>query len=152
MTNIEILETFLDEKTEAEMIALSKLWEDEDISYGYHANERSDIEGNRIFAAFDSGKMIGYIFGKSRITDNLSSIIPKNEEFFEVEELYVHPQYRSKGVGRKLFTFAEEAVKGSYRYISLGTSTKNYRAILHFYIDEVGMDFHSARLFKKIEG
>jgi hypothetical protein len=33
----------------------------------------------------------------------------------------------------------------------LTTATKNFRAILHFYIDELGMDFWSARLFKKIK-
>ena len=34
--------------------------------------------------------------------------------------------------------------------IMLIAAAKNYRAILHFYIDELGMDFWSARLFKKI--
>ena len=31
------------------------------------------------------------------------------------------------------------------------TATKNFRAILRFYIDELGMAFWSARLYKKIE-
>jgi len=34
-------------------------------------------------------------------------------------------------------------------YIVACTSTKNYKAILHFYIYEVGMIFHSASLYKK---
>jgi len=34
-------------------------------------------------------------------------------------------------------------------YIVACTATKNYKAILHFYIDEVGMIFHSASLYKK---
>ena len=34
--------------------------------------------------------------------------------------------------------------------IMLITATKNFRAILHFYIDELGMDFWSTSLFKKI--
>ena len=33
----------------------------------------------------------------------------------------------------------------------VGTATKNYRAILHFYIDELGMEFWSARLFKRLK-
>lgn len=147
---MEIREIQLDEKTAAELIALSKLWESENISYGYHANEISDIEGNRIFAALEDGGIIGYLFGRNRKIDNLSSVIPKDSTVFEVEELYVLPQHRSKGLGKKLFMYAEEAVRAKAEYISLGTATKNYRAILHFYIDEVGMDFHSARLFKRI--
>ena len=35
-------------------------------------------------------------------------------------------------------------------YFVLGTATKNWKAILHFYLDEIGMDFWSARLFKKL--
>jgi len=35
-------------------------------------------------------------------------------------------------------------------FIMLSTATKNYKSILHFYIDELGMDFWNARLFKKI--
>jgi hypothetical protein len=33
----------------------------------------------------------------------------------------------------------------------LSTATKNARAILHFYLDELGMEFWSARLFKSLE-
>jgi len=32
----------------------------------------------------------------------------------------------------------------------LSTATKDYKRILHFYIDEMGMDFWTARLFKKL--
>ena len=58
------------------------------------------------------------------------------------------PEYRSRGVGRALFRLAEEAVSGEADLLTLGTATKNHRAILHFYIDELGMTFWSARLFK----
>jgi hypothetical protein len=32
----------------------------------------------------------------------------------------------------------------------LSTATKNWKAIFHFYLDELGMKFWSARLFKKV--
>ena len=51
----------------------------------------------------------------------------------------------------KLFRFAEEAVKTEAEYIVLSTATKNWKAIFHFYLDELDMTFWSARLFKKIE-
>ena len=71
--------------------------------------------------------------------------------FFEIEELYVVPGHRSEGIGRALFCFAEQAVKAAgIEFIMLSTATKNYKRILHFYIDELGMDFWSARLFKKL--
>ena len=35
-------------------------------------------------------------------------------------------------------------------YLMLSTATKDCKRILHFYLDELGMDFWSARLFKKL--
>ena len=45
---------------------------------------------------------------------------------------------------------AEEEVKKETEYITLGTSTHDYKKIFHFYIEEVGMSFHSALFLKKI--
>ena len=70
--------------------------------------------------------------------------------YFEVEELYVCPADRSRGVGRRLFALAEEAAAGEADFLMLSTATKNWRAILHFYVEELGMEFWSARLFKPI--
>ena len=72
--------------------------------------------------------------------------------YFELEELYVVPERRSQGIGRELFSFAEKTLGGEAAYILLGTATKDWRRILHFYLDELGMDFWSARLFKKTTG
>ena len=71
--------------------------------------------------------------------------------FFEVEELYVMPSYRSKGIGARLFQFTEESVSAEVDYMMLSTATKNWKAIFHFYLDELDMTFWSARLFKRIK-
>ena len=84
------------------------------------------------------------------MTEKNSSIMPAGTAVFEVEELYVKPAYRSKGFGRKLFAFMEQAVKEEADCVMLSTATKNWKAILHFYLDELDMDFWSARLFKKL--
>ena len=60
------------------------------------------------------------------------------------------PEWRSQGVGSALFRYMETRVRPDAEYLMLGTATKNYKAILHFYIDELGMDFWSAALFKKL--
>ncbi|MBQ3880048.1 MAG: GNAT family N-acetyltransferase, partial [Oscillospiraceae bacterium] len=69
---------------------------------------------------------------------------------FEVEELYVIPSHRSQGVGAALFAYAEEAVKAECDYLLLSTATKNWRAVFHFYLDVMDMQFWSARLYKRI--
>ena len=79
----------------------------------------------------------------------MTSIIPKGTACFEVVEIFVEEEYRNQGIGRSLFEYMESNIDDEY--IVLSTATKNHKAILHFYIDEVGMNFHSAFLFKKTE-
>lgn len=139
-----------DETVLARLIAFSEDWAAEDSCYGYRPNGRSDIEGNRIFLAEDGGNTVGYLFGKVYRSKNMKSVMPEGTPYFEVEELYVVPERRSRGIGKKLFEYVEQAVRAEAEYIVLSTATKNRTAILHFYLDELDMTFWSARLFKKI--
>ena len=146
-----IREVELNEDMIRQLISLSKDWAEENSCYGYRENERSDIEGNRVFAVEEENTIIGYLFGHKENSEKASSIMPDGTPFFEVEELYVKPEYRSQGIGQKLFCFAEEAVSGEAEYIMLSTATKNWKAIFHFYLEECGMEFWSARLYRKIQ-
>ena len=133
------------------LIAMSGYWEAEGSTYGYRKNDAADIEGNRIFLAEEDGEILGYLLGKEEKAQRASSIMADGTPYFEIEELYVIPQHRSQGVGRALFAYAEQAVKDTgCDFLMLSTATKDYKSILHFYIDELGMDFWSARLFKKL--
>ena len=133
------------------LISLSKDWEVEDSCYGYRANEKADIDGNRVFLAEENGEILGYLFGKMYKAENMKSIIPDETPYFEVEELFVVSSRRSKGIGSALFRYAENILKTDTDYILLSTATKNYKAVLNFYLDELDMNFWSARLFKKIK-
>lgn len=143
-------EVELNDETMQRLIALSADWEAEQSCYGYRENTAEDIVGNRVFLAEEGGGIIGYLFGHIETAKNIRSILPDGTSFFEIEELYVRPEYRSRGVGKALFGCAEAVLKRETTFLLLSTATKNWRAVLHFYIDEVGMDFWSARLFKKI--
>lgn len=148
---MRICEAELNEELLEKLIGLSADWEAENSTYGYRKNDRSDIEGNRIFLAEEHGEILGYLFGHMEKSERMRSIMPEGTPYFEIEELYVQPSHRSRGIGRALFACAEETVcKEGLGYILLSTATKNYRAILHFYIDELDMDFWSARLYKKL--
>lgn len=132
------------------LITLSADWEAENNCRGYRKNGRGNLEGNRIFVAEESGEIIGYLFGKLEKSKDQGAVVPDGTDYFEVEELYVKPACRSHGVGSALFRYVEEQVRPEAEYLMLGTATKDHRAILHFYIDELGMEFWSARLFKKL--
>ena len=148
---MKIHEVDLNDEVLEQLIRFSEDWAAEDSCYGYRPNDKTDIEGNRIFFAEDGSTVTGYLFGRICRSEQMKSIMPEGTPYFEVEELYVVPEMRSRGIGAKLFRFAEETVKSEAEYMVLSTATKNWKAIFHFYLDELDMKFWSARLFKKIE-
>ena len=134
-----------------ELIALSALWEKEDSCYGYRTNTKEDVEGNRIFLAEEDGEVLGYLFGKVYASKNMRSVMAEGTPYFEVEELYVLPPRRREGIGAALFRYAEQTLKPDARFLVLSTAAKNWQAVFRFYLDELGMTFWSARLFKEIQ-
>ena len=132
------------------LLELSLMWEKEDSCYGYRANMEDDLRDRYILAAYDD-ELIAYIFGKEEIQDKQTSVIDKNMHYFEIEEIYVHPSYRSRGIGKQLMESLEkELKKKGLEMMMLSTATKNWKAIMHFYIDEIEMTFWSARLYKRL--
>lgn len=132
------------------LLELSLMWEKEDSCYGYRANTEDNFQDCYILAAYDD-ELIAYVFGKEEIQEKQTSVIDKNMHYFEIEELYVHPSYRSCGIGKQLMESLEkELKKKGLEMMMLSTATKNWKAIMHFYIDEVGMNFWSARLYKHL--
>ncbi len=146
----EVSEVELTDEVCARLIELSQAWEDEDSCYGYLANTRADIEGHRIFVARDQGEIIGFLLSSMRVAHDISSITPDGTEYFEIDELYVAAEHRGRGAGAALFERAQQAAGEVAEYMMLGTASKNWRAVLHFYIDRMGMDYWSARLFKRL--
>ena len=72
-----IHEVNLNEEVLDQLIRFSEDWAAEDSCYGYRPNEKSDIEGNRIFFAEDGNTVIGYLFGKVCQSEQMKSIMPE---------------------------------------------------------------------------
>lgn len=138
---------------EDELIEMSDEWEKEFSSIGYLKNESKDLENQRLIVALDTNtnKLAGYLYGHKYKTRNSSATIPENSKVFELEEIYVKKEYRSRGIGTTMFNAMEEKLKKEgVSYITLTTKTKDYKKIFHFYIEEMGMTFWHARLFKEL--
>ena len=133
-----------------QLISLSEDWEKENSCHGYQTNSLDDIKGNQIFLAVENDIVIGYLLGHKEVAEKTTSVYQAGTKSFEIEELYVKPSFRRRGIGKRIFEYVEKQVADEVDIIMLSTASKNYRAILHFYIDELGMEFWSARLFKKI--
>ena len=145
---MEFKKATFDEETVKQLIDLSYIWEKEENTWGLRHNEKSDL-GKVCYVAIDKDKIVGYIFGDYSINETHQSFAKKGDMFFDVMELYVLPEYRNQGIGRKLFSLIEEEAQKEADFIVLSTATKDYRKILKFYLENVDMSFHSAFLFKK---
>ena len=145
--------TFTDEVV-AQLINLSHIWAEEDITNGLIPNTREDLK-EPCYIALDDNTIVGYIFGHFYNNEKKVSIpqgeIPIGERCFDIDELYVLKQYRNQGIGKNLYLLLEKEVKDEVKFITLGTSTRDYRKIFHFYIEEVDMSFHSAFIYKKLD-
>ena len=130
------------------LIELSHCWAEEGCSHGIVPNTEEDLK-EPLYTARDEGKLIGYIFGHFYTAEKRTSYIEPGSRCFEVDEFYVLPEYRSRGIGRQLFSVIEAEAMQNAEYLTLATSTKDYRKILRFYTETAGMDFHSAFLIKK---
>lgn len=127
-----VKECDLTAQVERELLEMSADWAAENSTYGYYANGRSELEGNRIFLAREGGEVLGYLLGHGEQAQKQSSIMEAGTAFFEVEELYVRPEYRGQGVGKALFSFAQERAKAEgMKLLMLSTATKAYKRILH---------------------
>ena len=146
---IEIREIPLTEDAARQLIALSRAWKEENCSNGMVENAREDLR-QPVFAALEGEKIVGYAFGHVYTADKKVSSIPLGSACFDVDELYVLPAYRSQGVGGRLFRAIEAYAKDQARFITLATSTKDYRRVLKFYAEQNGMDFHNAFLTKTL--
>ena len=145
---MRIYEAALNDAVIQTLIELSAAWEAENSCHGYRKNAKEDISGNRVWLAEEDGAIIGYLLGHMEKAKKFSTIMPADTPYFEIEELYVVPAYRCRGVGKELFFQAEKQAKedGEASFLMLSTATKNWKAILHFYLEETGMEFWSARL------
>lgn len=136
--------------TAAQLIGLSRCWVEENCSYGIVANVIADLS-EPLAVALDGERIIGYCFGHYYNQEKRTSCIAAGSTCFSIDELYVLPEYRRSGIGKRLFQMLEEEVKSQCSYITLTTSTKNYKGILKLYVDELEMNFHNAFLIKNVE-
>lgn len=130
--------------------ALTQNWIDEDCSYGI-VTDPADDWGEYLLVAEEDDRIIGFIYGNYYTKEKKTSYMDAGTRCFEVEGLYVLPRYRSLGIGKVLYRRLEQDVRGHCAYVTLATSTKDYKRILNFYVDELGLTFHSAFLFKNLE-
>lgn len=118
---------------------LDQLWKEENVSYVFTHVSREDFIAEferfqRYFLVAESnGQIIGYINGSIQTSDT-PNVLPSQEPYLEIENIYVRPEFRNKQVGgallKKLFEIAEQ--NGINRFF-VSTVTRDMDRILRFY-------------------
>jgi ribosomal protein S18 acetylase RimI-like enzyme len=122
------------------VIALERQWEQEEIAYGDFNPMRREAYVTILerFPAYflvaeSDGQLVGYIHASSEHEKRVE-VIPEPEPYVEIEDIYVHPAFRSQDIGGKLLERVFEIARqeGIDRFI-VGTLSKETDRILKFY-------------------
>jgi GNAT superfamily N-acetyltransferase len=122
------------------VVALERQWEQEEIAYGdFNPMTRTAYVAilERFPAYFlvaeSDGRLIGYIHASVQ-RDNPVEIIPAEEPYVAIEDIYVQPGFRDRDIGgallERIFEVAQQ--EGIQRFI-VGTLSKETDRILTFY-------------------
>jgi GNAT superfamily N-acetyltransferase len=122
------------------VIALERLWEREEIAYGdFNPMSRDAYVAilERFPAYFlvaeNDGRLVGYIHASVQ-RDSPMEVIPADQPYVAIEDIYVQPDLRGKDIGGALLerVFAVAQQEGIERFI-VGTLSKDTDRILKFY-------------------
>jgi GNAT superfamily N-acetyltransferase len=122
------------------VIALERLWEQEDIAYGDFnpMSHEACVSVLEHFPAYflvaeSDGRLVGYIHASVQ-RDKPAEVIPAEEPYVAIEDIYVHPDYRDRDIGGALLERIYEIARqeGIQRFI-VGTRSKDTDRILKFY-------------------
>ena len=80
----------------------------------------------------ESGKVIGYTYGAVKTSQYV--VFPPGEQYLEIYEVYVHPEYRSGGAGSGLVErIVAEAESHGIRHALVASSNLDWRRTAEFY-------------------
>jgi GNAT superfamily N-acetyltransferase len=134
------------------VLELSKLWAAEGITLGYenvqHTMESLEKRLNGYFYVAAVGdEVVGYVFGDVR-KGMAAPAIPLEEEYLEIFEIYIHPDHRKQGLGKRLV--AEVVQQAESRGIDralVGSSNQRWAETAAFY-EQLGFKMWYIQMFK----
>jgi GNAT superfamily N-acetyltransferase len=118
------------------LVALEDRWLAEDSTIGMVAVTAEEVRGwlgPYCWVAEHDGEIVGFAYGRAEVSEGLA-VIPAGEPYLRVEELYVLPEHRDRGVGGRLLDqlLAEAAARGIARG-RVYSSSRDWRRIVDFY-------------------
>lgn len=118
---------------------LDHLWDEENVAYVFTYGTREEFIADferfqKYFLVAESdGQIVGYVNGSVLVNEKVA-VLPEQETYLEIENIYVMPEFRNIYVGgdliEKLLDVAEQ--NGIKRFV-VSTVTKDMDRILKFY-------------------
>ena len=140
----------MEDKDRPAVLALSRAWAEEDITYGYSANGEGELDGYRCWVAEVDGRVVGYVAGQMETASRDSSIQRAGEQWFELEELYVDRAVRDGGLGGALLDYVEQILREEgVKRLMLTGANRAQGPLLRFYLRR-GMTLYSFRAFQDL--
>lgn len=136
----------------ASIIRLQRRWLEEGNVYGFVPEGEEEVRaalGPYLLVAAVEGEVVGFVKGSVRVGEE-TAVMPGGESYVEVEDLYVAPEFRGRGVGGELLNrLLERAGERGAAYALLYSASKNVHSVLRFYERH---DFRSwyVRMFRKL--
>ena len=129
-----------------EVLAMSDALIDEGCCNGMVRDSIEYLQKYHIQLAFAEGEIIGYAYGEAAESSRQIGDCRKGDQFYDLEMIYVKPEYRSSGAGHALFA-AQQAYARSLGLATLRLTavSKDWEKLLRFYTSQ-GMDFYWATL------
>ena len=130
---------------------LSKQFADECCCNGVTAANEDFYKDKKVVVASVNGLIVGYLYLEVEEEKSAKPYAKKGDKVLWIEELFVLPTFRKNSVGKLLFDFAEGYAKeNACKTMRVNAAMKDYKKLLKFYIEKLGMEFWSALLIKNI--
>lgn len=134
----------------SKVVRLSELWASENITHGLTPNSLNDLKpelGDYFFVANNDSETIGYIYGTVHINEG-TAVISQGEKYLEIDEVYVHPDYRDDGIGHELVEqLLDEAERQGIKRSVVYSATKQWQKIVGFY-EKHGFQMWFVQMYK----
>ena len=122
-----------------EILQLDRQWEQEDIAHDFIFISREEFIASLerfptyFLVAENDGHIVGYINGSVQLGKGMA-VIPEQESYLEIDNVYVKPEFRNSGIGGKLIEgLLEVATQNGIQRFLVSSVSKEMDKILNFY-------------------
>ena len=122
-----------------DILQLDRQWDQENIAFEFIDVSReefiADLERFQPYflVATSDEEIVGYINGSVRLSQGVA-VIPEQEQYLEIENIYVKPAFRNRQIGSKLMDrLLEVAAQNGIEKFVVATVSKDMDKVLNFY-------------------